>query len=81
MGSTKEWNNFFLDAGIPKTVAARYAVTFSDNRMSFEMLMDLNKVSTCLHFVYAIKNQVFDNIPGILERHEHHSSRRHHCNT
>ena len=46
MGSTKEWNNFFLDAGIPKTVAARYAVTFSDNRMSFEMLMDLNKVST-----------------------------------
>ena len=43
--STREWNNFFIDAGIAKNVAAQYAAVFNTNRMSFEMLMDLNKVS------------------------------------
>jgi len=43
MASKSEWNNFFLDAKIPKDVAARYAVNFYKNRMSFEMLADLNK--------------------------------------
>ena len=46
--STREWNNFFIDAGIPKNVAAQYAAVFNTNRMSFEMLMDLNKVSLFL---------------------------------
>ena len=45
MASKSEWNNFFLDAKIPKDVAARYAVNFYKNRMSFEMLADLNKVN------------------------------------
>jgi len=43
MASKNEWNDFFLDAKIPKDVAARYAVNFYKNRMSFEMLADLNK--------------------------------------
>ena len=45
MASKSEWNNFFMDAKIPKDVAARYAVNFYKNRMSFEMLADLNKVN------------------------------------
>ena len=44
--SMKEWNNFFIDAGIPKNVAAQYASVFHSNRMTFDMLMDLNKVCT-----------------------------------
>ena len=44
MASKSEWNEFFLDAKIPKDVAARYAVNFYKNRMSFDMLADLNKV-------------------------------------
>jgi len=43
MASKTEWNEFFLDAKIPKDVAARYAVNFYKNRMSFDMLSDLNK--------------------------------------
>ena len=43
MTSTSEWNEFFLDAKIPKDVAARYAVNFYKNRMSFDMLADLTK--------------------------------------
>ena len=45
MASKTEWNEFFLDAKIPKDVAARYAVNFYKNRMSFDMLSDLNKVN------------------------------------
>ena len=45
MASKSEWNDFFLDAKIPKDVAARYAVNFYKNRMSFDMLSDLNKVN------------------------------------
>jgi len=41
--STREWSKFFMDAGIPKTDAAQYAAVFNSNRMTFEMLMDLNK--------------------------------------
>ena len=44
MASKSEWNEFFLDAKIPKDIAARYAVNFYKNRMSFDMLADLNKV-------------------------------------
>ena len=45
MTSTSEWNEFFLDAKIPKDVAFLYAENFYKNRMSFDMLADLNKVN------------------------------------
>ena len=43
MASKIEWNEFFLDAKIPKDVAPLYAETFCKNRMSFDMLADLTK--------------------------------------
>jgi hypothetical protein len=45
MVSTSEWNRFFVGAGIPRSIAAQYAVTFNENRINFDMLMDLNKVT------------------------------------
>ena len=52
MASKSEWNEFFLDAKIPKDIAARYAVNFYKNRMSFDMLADLNKVKFHIFFVF-----------------------------
>jgi len=43
MASKIEWNEFFLDAKIPKDVAPLYAENFCKNRMSFDMLADLTK--------------------------------------
>ena len=43
MASKSEWNDFFLDAKIPKDVAPLYAENFCKNRMSFDMLPDLTK--------------------------------------
>ena len=43
MASKIEWNDFFLDAKIPKDVAPLYAENFCKNRMSFDMLADLTK--------------------------------------
>ena len=54
MASTSEWNQFFLDAKIPRDIAAEYAIRFRENRISFDMLMDLNKVKIDLHFLKVI---------------------------
>ncbi|XP_013405739.1 uncharacterized protein C19orf47 [Lingula anatina] len=37
------WIKFFTDAGIPAGESTNYAVTFTDNRMKSDMLLDLNK--------------------------------------
>lgn len=37
------WNNFFLAAGIPNTVANEYAVTFAQHRIQINMLKEINK--------------------------------------
>ncbi|XP_018420564.1 PREDICTED: uncharacterized protein C19orf47 homolog [Nanorana parkeri] len=41
--ATSEWIGFFKEAGIPAGPAVNYAVTFVDNRISKNMLLDLNK--------------------------------------
>ncbi|XP_064408792.1 uncharacterized protein C19orf47 homolog [Latimeria chalumnae] len=41
--ATSEWIQFFKDAGIPPGPAVNYAVTFIDNRIQKNMLMDLTK--------------------------------------
>lgn len=43
MASTREWITFFQEARIPRSAAAQYAMTFTENRISMDMLMDLNK--------------------------------------
>lgn len=43
MASTSDWIRFFANAGIPRSAAAQYAVTFTENRISMGMLLDLNK--------------------------------------
>ena len=47
MISTREWISFFQEARIPRSAAAQYAMTFTENRITMDMLMDLNKAS-CL---------------------------------
>ncbi|XP_072919944.1 uncharacterized protein C19orf47 homolog isoform X1 [Hemitrygon akajei] len=41
--ATSEWIQFFKDAGIPAGPAVNYAVSFVDNRIQKNMLMDLTK--------------------------------------
>ncbi|XP_020491753.1 uncharacterized protein C19orf47 homolog isoform X1 [Labrus bergylta] len=41
--ATSEWIQFFKDAGIPAGLAVTYAVSFVDNRINKNMLMDLSK--------------------------------------
>ncbi|XP_044059993.1 uncharacterized protein C19orf47 homolog isoform X2 [Siniperca chuatsi] len=41
--ATSEWIQFFKDAGIPAGLAVNYAVSFVDNRIHKNMLMDLSK--------------------------------------
>jgi hypothetical protein len=44
MTAPSEWVQFFEDANIPKEDATKYGVSFAENRISMNMLGDLNKV-------------------------------------
>ena len=37
------WITFFTECDIPVSEATNYAITFTDNRIQKDMLMDLNK--------------------------------------
>lgn len=43
VSSLSVWNEFFLSAGIPETVAHEYAVTFSQHRIRIDMLKEITK--------------------------------------
>ena len=52
--TTREWISFFQEARIPRTAAAQYAMTFVENRITMDMLLDLNKAS--IFFRYSTIN-------------------------
>ena len=42
--NTLSWYHFFSDdCGIPREAADKYAVNFAENRITMDMLQDLNK--------------------------------------
>ncbi|XP_064081229.1 uncharacterized protein C19orf47-like isoform X1 [Macrobrachium nipponense] len=43
ISETSVWLKFFTEAGIPPSDATTYAITFTDNRIKQEMILDLNK--------------------------------------
>ncbi|XP_005093759.2 uncharacterized protein C19orf47 homolog [Aplysia californica] len=43
MSETSYWINFFTSAGIPAGDATHYAILFTDNRITREMLLDISK--------------------------------------
>ena len=55
MATAATWSRFFLEAGIPAAAAAQYAVSFVENRISMDMLMELNKVGNSLLLYLHVK--------------------------
>lgn len=43
MISVVKWQHFFLEAGIPRTVATKYSKLFAEQRIQNSVLSDLDK--------------------------------------
>lgn len=56
-----KWRNFFIGAGIPVAIATRYSKTFSEQRIHFSMLDEIDKNTLIQLGVTAIGDQVNDN--------------------
>lgn len=55
------WNNFFITAGIPSSVANEYAITFSQHRIRMDMLKDLTK-----EILYDLNIRAMGDVISIL---------------
>ncbi|OTF76801.1 hypothetical protein BLA29_008461, partial [Euroglyphus maynei] len=59
--TSHRWKRFFIDAGLPSDVADNYAIIFTENRIRFDMLDELNK-----EILYDMKIKKMGDIISIL---------------
>ncbi|VDO38400.1 unnamed protein product [Heligmosomoides polygyrus] len=53
-----DWHSFFVKIGIPASVSSRYAEIFRQNRVSKDMLPDLDKATLADLGVTAVGDQL-----------------------
>lgn len=59
---TSYWIKFFTDCGIPPSESTNYAITFTDNRIQKDMLMDLTK-----EYLSEMGIQILGDVIAILK--------------
>ncbi|KAH9527502.1 hypothetical protein DERF_001512 [Dermatophagoides farinae] len=59
--SSHRWKRFFIEAGLPSDVADNYAIIFTENRIRFDMLDELNK-----EILYDMKIKKMGDVISIL---------------
>ena len=59
--TSHRWKRFFIDAGLPSDIADNYAIIFTENRIRFDMLDELNK-----EILYDMKIKKMGDVISIL---------------